>query len=154
MPEEKSSAFRRPADANSVLLAKTRDTAIKNQNLDEINSIDYEAESHFTPRWLCPCGRDNECAVSTCNQCSNTRPPILHGDPNQGDPYLGLARMVARNILHHGIPVEYQVKSTQWQSFPSRYTIDQYKFDSEQKGKGRWMGWQDYVDFIQNGGKV
>src|SRR5258706_13406816 len=85
------SPFGRPADVNPKHLRELADRG--RRDLEEMTStIQYEQESHFTPRWLCPCGRDNECAVTTCNQCGHFRPELLHGDPDQADSFLGLAR--------------------------------------------------------------
>lgn len=152
---KKYSAFGKPTDVDAVSLGKQADKA--RREMDVMPSTkQYEQESHFTPRWLCPCGRDNECAVTSCNQCGRHRPELLHGDPAQGDSFLGLARRIAR-----GQTVSVEDRSQEvnkyvdaWNKNNEGYEIGRYKFDTERPTKSRWVGWQDYVSFLQGGGTV
>ncbi len=141
----------RPPDVDMSALALQRDEV----NKDLRSFRQYEEESHYTPKWLCPCGRDNECAVTVCNQCGDIRPPILHGDPDQGDKILGLARMVARKKLDVStqIPPSYYELAQTWKSTQGR-TIKDYRFDTERKGSDQWVSWKEYVEFLVDGGTV
>lgn len=144
--------FGKPPDVDQFNLDRLRDREVA-----ELRGFrSYEKESHYTPRWVCPCGRENACAQTTCDGCGDNRPPILHGDKDQGDEILGLARMVARGELTavSQIPGSYYEHARKWRSEGGK-KLSGYAFDTERKGDpNRYVGWKAYIDFLLGGGTV
>lgn len=146
----------RPADAEPQQLEASREAALKKTRVESFSQ--YEEESNYTPKWLCPnCQRENECAVSDCNQCGDSRPRVLHGDPAQGDPYLGLARLVARGEIKD----DRQIKNypmilkdiATWRS-ESGYRVADYLFATGRYDQHQYVGWQNFFEYILSGGRV
>lgn len=143
--------FGRPADVDPAALAVAREQALHAVE----GFLQYELESHYTPKWRCPCGTLNECAVTTCHQCGDNRPEILHGDPAQGDEILGLARMVARKQVNTlgDIPATYLQEVETWRSSQGHST-DEFLFDTERRGGSHFVTWRQYISFLLQGGRV
>lgn len=154
--------YGKPDNVNVVDLEQQ--TAQSRREVAEMPSMEqYEKESHLTPRWKCAkCGRDNECAVSSCNECGHLRPAIIHGDPFQHEAFYGFARRIARrkpnekriSLEDPKIKNEVENYIREWDAHNPGYKIEDYRFDKTHNETPIWVGWKEYVKFLLKGGRV